>query len=121
MAYTKLNLYDENGYFDFEAVRSLGLPFNFIIGGRGTGKTYGALHSVKEAGDCFMFTRRKANQVDVISNDSGNSKSRNPRMQTMLRMVGFGDNAGSGFPAILNAWETVKEIIATMPKGGRNE
>lgn len=35
----------------------------------------------------------------------GNSKSRNLRMQTMLRMVGFGDNAGSGFPAILAAWE----------------
>ena len=34
----------------------------------------------------------------------GNSKSRNPRMQTMLRMVGFGDNAGSGFPAILATW-----------------
>ena len=31
----------------------------------------------------------------------GNSKARNPKMQTMLRMVGFGDNAGSGFPAIL--------------------
>lgn len=26
-------------------------------------------------------------------------------MQTMLRMVGFGDNVGSGFPAILAAWE----------------
>ena len=35
----------------------------------------------------------------------GNSKPRNPRMQTMLRMVGFGDNAGSGFPTILRAWE----------------
>ena len=35
----------------------------------------------------------------------GNSKSRNPRMQTMLRMVGFGDNAGSGIPSILAAWE----------------
>ncbi|WP_251207715.1 hypothetical protein [Acetatifactor aquisgranensis] len=23
----------------------------------------------------------------------------------MLRMIGFGDNAGSGFPAILSAWE----------------
>lgn len=34
----------------------------------------------------------------------GNSKARNPKMQTMLRMVGFGDNAGSGFPAILKAW-----------------
>ena len=35
----------------------------------------------------------------------GNSKSRNPHMQTMLRMVGFGDNAGSGFPSILAAWK----------------
>lgn len=26
-------------------------------------------------------------------------------MQTMLRMVGFGDNADSGFPSILAAWE----------------
>lgn len=34
----------------------------------------------------------------------GNSKARNPRIQTMLRMVGYGDNAGSGFPTILNAW-----------------
>ena len=25
-------------------------------------------------------------------------------MQTMLRMVGFGDNAGSGFPTILHVW-----------------
>lgn len=35
----------------------------------------------------------------------GNSKPRNPRMQTMLRMVGFGDNAGSGFPTILDVWK----------------
>ena len=35
----------------------------------------------------------------------GNSKSRNPHMQTMLRLVGFGDNAGSGFPTILNTWK----------------
>lgn len=26
-------------------------------------------------------------------------------MQTMLRLVGFGDNAGSGIPSILAAWE----------------
>lgn len=36
----------------------------------------------------------------------GNSKARNPKMQTMLRMVGFGDNAGSGFPAILETWKS---------------
>lgn len=25
-------------------------------------------------------------------------------MQTMLRLVGFGDDTGSGFPAILDTW-----------------
>lgn len=34
----------------------------------------------------------------------GESKARNPHMQTMLRMIGFGDNAGSGFPDILKIW-----------------
>ncbi len=35
----------------------------------------------------------------------GNSKSRNPHMQTMLRLVGYGDNVGSGFPTILDTWK----------------
>ena len=57
--------------------------------------------------DGFEFTNPGTLKlpVDEIFK-GGNSKSRNPRMQTMLRMVGFGDNAGSGFPAILHVWET---------------
>ena len=35
----------------------------------------------------------------------GVSKARNPRMQVMLRMIGYGDSAGSGFPTILAAWK----------------
>ena len=27
-------------------------------------------------------------------------------MQIMLRLVGFGDNAGSGFPTILDVWKS---------------
>lgn len=34
----------------------------------------------------------------------GESKARNQRMQNMLRMIGYGENIGSGFPLILNAW-----------------
>ena len=34
----------------------------------------------------------------------GESKARNQRMQAMLRMIGYGENLGSGFPLILNAW-----------------
>ena len=33
-----------------------------------------------------------------------NSRSRNPKIQDMLRMIGYGDNIGSGFPLILRAW-----------------
>ena len=34
----------------------------------------------------------------------GESKARNQRIQNMLRMIGYGENLGSGFPLILNAW-----------------
>lgn len=36
--------------------------------------------------------------------EGGNSVARNPRLQTMFRMIGAGDNIGSGFPKILSAW-----------------
>lgn len=35
------------------------------------------------------------------------TQARNSTIQKMLRMVGFGDNIGSGFRKILNAWETL--------------
>ena len=36
--------------------------------------------------------------------DGGHSVARNPRIQTFFRMIGAGDNIGSGFPTILEAW-----------------
>lgn len=40
--------------------------------------------------------------------EGGNSKARNPKIQTMLRLIGYGDNVGSGFPTILDAWRMEK-------------
>ena len=37
--------------------------------------------------------------------EGGNSKARNPRIQNMLRMIGYGENVGSGFPTIISAWK----------------
>lgn len=37
--------------------------------------------------------------------DGGTSRARNPRIQNMLRMIGYGENLGSGFPLILSAWK----------------
>ena len=31
--------------------------------------------------------------------------ARNPRIQNMLRMIGYGENLGSGFPKIVAAWK----------------
>lgn len=42
--------------------------------------------------------------IDLIYK-GGNSKARNPRIQTMLRMIGYGENIGSGFPMIIDAWK----------------
>lgn len=62
-------LYLENGFFDFgEAVRR-STAFNFIIGGRGTGKTYGALKWCIESGKKFLFMRRLQKEADIISKD----------------------------------------------------
>ena len=36
--------------------------------------------------------------------EGGHSVARNPRIQQMFRMIGLGDNIGSGVPTILNAW-----------------
>ena len=60
-------LYLENGFFDFgEAVRR-STAFNFIIGGRGTGKTYGALKWCIESGKKFLFMRRLQKEADIIN------------------------------------------------------
>lgn len=37
--------------------------------------------------------------------EGGVSFARNPKIQNMLRMVGYGENLGSGFPMILAAWK----------------
>ena len=37
--------------------------------------------------------------------EGGVSFARNPKIQNMLRMVGYGENLGSGFPLILDAWK----------------
>ena len=42
-------------------------------------------------------------------------------MQTMLRLVGFGDNAGWGFPTILATWEKEGVIEETENFAQNNE
>lgn len=57
----------------------------------------------KDNGFCFSNPGNLKLPITAIY-DGGHSVARNPRIQTMLRMIGLGDNIGSGFPTILNAW-----------------
>lgn len=62
-----MNIYQKSGYIDIRAIMALGLPFNFIVGGRATGKTYTSLKTVKEDGIKFIYMRRTQSQVDMIN------------------------------------------------------
>lgn len=66
-----MKLYLDSGYLNIAGIResamAQGLPFIFIVGGRGTGKTFGALENVYTTGERFMFMRRTQTQLEQIS------------------------------------------------------
>ena len=65
----------------------------------------GTLKVIKRS-DFFEFTNPGILKIPKeLIYKGGNSKARNPKMQVMLRMIGYGDTAGSGFPTILAAWK----------------
>ena len=59
--------YDKNGYISIPDILKCGQPFIFVTGGRGTGKTYGALKYVLESGRRFMWMRRTQGETDMIN------------------------------------------------------
>ncbi len=60
-------LYLENGFADIDYIYNRGMTFNFVIGGRGTGKTYGMLKKLITDNIRFCFMRRTQSQLDAIS------------------------------------------------------
>ena len=53
----------------------------------------------------FVFSNPGSLRLPVRTiYEGGHSVARNPRIQTFFRMIGAGDNIGSGFPTILSAW-----------------
>lgn len=64
-----LNIYDKMGYLDWKKIMSLTkqCPFIFCVGGRGTGKTYGALKWVYDTHKPFLYIRRTKTQFEMVS------------------------------------------------------
>ena len=62
-----MRLYDKNGYVDIRYILSLKMPFNIVVGGRATGKTYTSLKTVIEDDIRFLYLRRQQAQCDLIN------------------------------------------------------
>lgn len=62
-----MNIYDNNGYLDMRKLKQLPATFIFIVGGRGIGKTYGALQAEVQDGEIFGLMRRTQTQADIIN------------------------------------------------------
>lgn len=65
-----MSLYLENGYLNFEELqrKSSGTRI-WVLGGRGIGKTYNALHWALDQGKPFLYLRRTKDQLDDMTHD----------------------------------------------------
>ena len=63
-----MRILDSNGYLNIKGIRLAGYPFNFLVGARGIGKTFGKLKDSKLEGRKFMLMRRTQEQANLISN-----------------------------------------------------
>lgn len=66
-----MRIYEPSGYVDIPSIIRSDVTFIFIWGGRGIGKTYGALKYIieylKDTDRRFMFLRRTQTQADLIN------------------------------------------------------
>lgn len=79
-----------------EAVTNMIIHADFMLNG---------ILRVEKYDDRFVLTNPGLLKLPIEQiYAGGESKSRNQRIQNMLRMIGYGENLGSGFPLILSAW-----------------
>ena len=61
-----MDIYDKNGYLDFEKIMKDDNPFVFILGARAIGKTYGSIRYMLDHDIKFIYMRRTQTQADLI-------------------------------------------------------
>lgn len=65
-------LYLKSGYLNIQHIINNGQVYNFIVGGRGIGKTFGALKYAIDNDLKFIYMRRTQTQVDLIQSQEFN-------------------------------------------------
>ena len=85
--------FDSNGFPDYDYIMGQNIPFIIITGGRGIGKTFGALYWHIKNKQYFMYLRRTQVQVDTIASDEFNVfKSINIKKGTNIHCFKRGQN-----------------------------
>lgn len=64
-----MKLYNSLGYANMPAIIEAETPFVLCIGGRGTGKTYGAIQYLLQEHIKFVYLRRTSAQMELVSRD----------------------------------------------------
>lgn len=67
-----MKLYDKQGWLDWESIWPATQPYVFATGGRGIGKTFGALKYAIDHNIKFILMRRTQKQVKMIKRDELN-------------------------------------------------
>lgn len=112
-----MNIYDQNGYLNYDRISSIPVNFIFIVGGRGTGKTYGALKYVYEHGIKFMFSRRQRQEYETICKDEASPfKSINEDIHSDVRIRTINKNLSAfydgEYPAPIGYLTSLMNIAA---------
>ena len=61
-----MKIYDDKGYPNIEEWMEQSIPFHFVVGGRGTGKTFSSLLFAYKYGLKFMFIRNSQTQIERL-------------------------------------------------------
>lgn len=64
-----MKLYQSSGYANMPDMIESETPFVLVIGGRGTGKTWGALRYLLENNILFIYLRRTSAQMELVSKE----------------------------------------------------
>lgn len=70
--YFIMNERKESFWIDYDAIRRYKMTFNFIIGGRGGGKTYGAIDMLNRYEEKSIWMRRTQVEIDLLQANKGN-------------------------------------------------
>lgn len=91
------NIYLPNGYVNVrKVIKEYGCCFIYMIGGRGSGKTYNALDYVIQDKIKFVFLRRLAKEFDTIIEPKMNPFKRYNKNNN-LNILPFKDSKDTGF------------------------